>query len=107
MSAGLMAMSIILDLQMQVLRQLEGIFKEMDETNGQLGIGKRPWTLCRPSHTSLQTWSDYINRSWNNGMHGRWKKPLLKAHHDFRRLEKKNRALLVLSCLCPSQGAAP
>lgn len=39
-----------MDLQMQLLRQLEGIFKEMEETNGQLGIGKRPWTLKAITH---------------------------------------------------------
>lgn len=42
MCAGLMAMSIILDLQMQVLRQLEGIFKDMEETSGQLVTGAIP-----------------------------------------------------------------
>lgn len=42
---GLMVMSIILDLQMQVLRQLEGTFKDMEETSGQLGTGEIPWIL--------------------------------------------------------------
>lgn len=45
MRAGLMAMSIILDLQVQVLRQLEGIFEEMEETSGQPGTGEIPWAL--------------------------------------------------------------
>lgn len=42
--AGLMAY-IILDLQMQVLRQLEGTFKDMEETSGQLETGEIPWIL--------------------------------------------------------------
>lgn len=45
MCAGLIAMSIILDLQVQVLRQLEGIFEETEETSGQLGTGEIPWAL--------------------------------------------------------------
>ena len=43
--AGLTAMSIILDVQMQVLRELEGTFKEMEETSRQQGTGEIPWIL--------------------------------------------------------------
>lgn len=43
--AGLMAMSITLDVQMQGLKQPEGTFKEMEEISGQLGTGEIPWIL--------------------------------------------------------------
>ena len=43
--AGLMAMSITVDVQMEGLRQAEGTFKEVEEISRQLGTGEIPRIL--------------------------------------------------------------